>query len=272
MITASRLYLGLVLASVVGMPFSTAAAALVPSSIMDVTAINAVGDGQNPGDGVVTGLQTNVGLIDASSLIGVTLTGFSDDTQVTALTERGLASFPSPNRSVVEDLNVDSALANYATMSFDFNAPVVNRPGAEIFIVDIGRDTDEFSATIAGVTKDYAVNEDKGSSTDERFFQVWTSTVLGSNYSSVAELDAAAFSAGNNAQSGRRVTLIDLSDFGLANGDSTTAISLASTDGHDIALVAGLNFVIPEPASATLFSLLAGLGVACSGRLRPERG
>lgn len=254
----------LVLASVASAP----AATLAPSNITTITALNAIGLGNMPTDGGLISLETDGvgagGLLTSDNLIGVEVNGFTDANQAQLSTPQGVAGVDPARETYGEDFNVDTGILNYETLDMTFVSPVLNRPGADIVVIDIGRDfNDEFDVTIDGVTVTVANNSDVSEGA-ERFFSIWTSTQ--SVFASVADLNAATFNLANGgATSERPINLLDLSDFGVAAGDSVSAIALASS-GHDLMLVAGFAAPIPEPSSMLLL-----LGVAAPGLCRRRR-
>lgn len=256
-------------------PTVSASAALVPANITTVTALNAVGNGGSLGNGNLTSIETDGtglgGVIMPSGLIGVSVTGFTDSNAAQIGTARGGTPVPTPVQAAVEDFNIDTGILNYDTISLSFNSPVENRPGADIIVVDIGRDTaDAFDVTINGQTNSIAAGSDVFDG-PERSFSVHTATT--SSFSSVADLNAASFTVNSGFQTSERpVNLLDLSDFGIADGDAVTLITFANpspgVSGHDIMLVAGFAAAVPEPSSLLFFSVLSTAAVVRNRRRR----
>ncbi|QNN22572.1 PEP-CTERM sorting domain-containing protein [Planctomycetales bacterium ZRK34] len=236
----------------------TAGAKAAPVDITDITNVS-LGSG-----GVVNSMTVQIGggpgtdTLLQSDLINVTLTGYtdSDNAQLT-LTDGG--SVPSPVASVVEDFSIDSGIANPSSATFTFNAPVVNRPGADIILVDVGGNNDALTVAIGSEDVAYIASTADYSGFAGRAFDIMQSDG-GGPFTSVSDLNNATFSlASSTSSSNRNFLLIELDDFLVASGDSITALTITASEYDPMAVFGIAYTAIPEPASMTLFAAAGGL-------------
>ena len=182
----------------------------------------------------------------ASRLINVTLTDV-DDTSIQLIYFRNTA-LPLDRSSLIEDISLNTGIANLKSGEFTFNAPVVNRPGIDFVIFDYGGQNEAFSITLNSVTQGYSTLDTTVSAS--LLAELYSTT---DPVTTVAELEAVNFPT--NADSSASITGaigIDLDDFSLATGASATSFLFTSTN-VDPLLIVGL------PAVPTPSALPAGL-------------
>lgn len=212
-------------------------------------------------------IEVNGGTVAADALVLSTLTAANDvnGTQIIVGLED---SPPSPNSAVMSDLSLTSGLLNVQNTTFTFEQPVRNIPGIDLIVFDWGgfASNDELTITINGITSG-VLNPDGSLPSGYSFLQGAPSQRLdgdifanGSNYSTVAELDALTLTgSGDSTNVTSGVLGIDLDNFNVDANASITEISLTDTDSTtDPTLVAGIA-AIPEPQS---YALALGL-LAC---------
>lgn len=198
----------------------------------------------------------------AGDLVLGTLTSVSTDT---SLFLPWNTSVPADVSGVIDnDLTIDNGLGNPSSISFTFDTPILNLANSDdFFLADFGgsNDAHEISingqtVTISGGTQDFAtpsnvdiaILNDTPASTDPD------------------DLDGLAWSVSGRSQAPINFNAYDLSDFGIAEGDSAVSMTVTSADGLDPMVIGGFQ-AIPEPSSAAL--VLLGLGlVGVSGRRR----
>lgn len=197
-----------------------------------------------------------------SELINVTLTGYTDaDAAQLTVTDGG--SVPSPVASVVEDFSIDSGIANMSSATFTFNAPVANRPGADIILVDVGQSSDALTVTIAGESDSISAGSHDFVGFGGRAFDIYQSDD-GGPFNTVADLNGESFTISNSSSnSSRNFILIELDDYLVAEGASVTELTITASV-YDPMAVFGL--VVPTPAA--LPAGLAMLGLVAARRRR----
>lgn len=192
------------------------------------------------GDGPVT--------IDAADLINVRLTAISDVQRINP----GPAPEIGQRHHVLEDLDIRSGVINAPNLSFDFLAPVINGPGADILIFDWGTSNDPFDITINGVTMTIGVN-----SSLHILQSVKNQPQVQAEFSSrPGHLDEFQNNEGfvtATSESSVNVIPLDLSIFGLLEGQAATSLTISNGAGLDVQAILGLP--IPEPTSLALLAM-----------------
>lgn len=194
--------------------------------------------------GTVTSISLNGVVVPQSELINTRLTAFSDaNAAQIALADN--ASPPAQISDVLSDFSVHSGVANFDTLELAFDAPVVNGADApDLVLVDIGSPMDSFQLTINGTTLPIASGSQDYAS-GRLDFDLYQSTNSGST-GTVAALDAETFVLqSGSAQTFRTFRLIDLSDFGLAEGEAITKISITNNESSTFDLMAAFGFTVP---------------------------
>lgn len=222
---------------------------------------------------------SNYGTFSGTTLQSVTLNGITYTTG--QLTQISMTSFvgasalgllqtnagavnptESERRAFIEtDWSGDTGILNPSTAanSFvaNFNAPVLNLPGADMFLYEVNPGTtgNGFAITINGnevviATTDYG-SSGKSNNSD--------ALTLGTTPTSLNELLTNTASFGLDLNQNILGVAIDFSDFGVSSGDTVSNFSLRSTDfalAVDPVIIAGVTSV-PEPS--TYAALLGGL-------------
>lgn len=170
---------------------------------------------------------------------------------------------------LMEDRSLTTGYASLRSLTLSFLEPVVNRPGADIYLFELSpTETGRLDVTLNSQTINIAGAVEGGNfaltgAVVDR--DIWRSTTLAS---SVAILEgitigsAAAQWRVPNDPTASNVTLgyhgIDLSNYGVNLGDSVSSITLAGDSHWDITAVMA---VIPEPSTIILvvMGLAAGL-------------
>lgn len=194
-----------------------------------------------------------------TNFIGVDLTAYNAGTSLSfQIQPDGTpAATGSAATALLEDLSLTSGYAGLRDYSFDFLNPVVNIPGPEIFIFDFSPaaiESDALNVTINSQT----INENSGGSqvledSGLRIDADGFTNVLASSIFQLENLSdwALAYPNWNNAVIS--YFAVDLSDYGVAPGGTTSSIQMTSNQSWDVTAVVA----VPEPASAAV--LLLGL-------------
>lgn len=207
----------------------------------------------------------------AAELIGVDVKDpFSDGAAYEVIAGVGGSNPAAGTRAaLIEDLKMDSGFLNLEVWSVNFNAPIFNRPGFDLVLVDWSNsaDGDSFnvSLTSGGATVNYntttsgKVLSASGSTVTSRF-------ASGTSVANLAAAESVALSANGTTSVSNFVFVgIDLTALGVASGASISDLYFSGGSGIDPVSIFGLPNV-PEPASIGLLS--AGLLVM----LRRRRG
>ncbi|QNN21853.1 hypothetical protein HED60_06055 [Planctomycetales bacterium ZRK34] len=177
----------------------------------------------------------------ASRLINVTLTDV-DDSSIQLIYFRDTA-LTSDRSSVIEDLSINTGIANLMSGEFMFNAPVVNRPGIDFVLFDFGGQNEAFSITLNSVTQGYSTLDT--TVITGLLIEAYSTT---DPVTTVAELEAVSFPANTDSSASLTGAIgIDLDDFGLATGASATSFLFTSTN-VDPLLIVGLP-AVPSPSA-----------------------
>ncbi|WP_269522594.1 hypothetical protein [Coraliomargarita parva] len=212
------------------------------------------------GDDLAT-ITLNGTVYDAASLINSTLTAVTDNNGGLLYNDTSAPATPS---SVMSDLSVTSGLLNINSATFTFDEPIVNGAGLDLFILDWGAfGGDTFEITINGATLSNSEFGSYGSLYVPNSDILDTTIFTSAGFSSVADMNAALYTAGNISSTYSGGWALDLSGFGVADGASITSLTITDIGGATIdpMMVMG----IPEPGS---YALLLGfaLGAVCLGR------
>jgi len=264
--------LGIVAAALIGCVLSTEP---LFASLLGITVADASsGDYELTSASVIRG---DVGLVTYTpdQFIGVELVGWqSIGDPILTGRNHGLAAVGDRAALLDGDWRVDTGLLNPFTnvgpnengqtpqfvAGVQFLKPLTNFMGADILFFELGTG-DGVDITINGITKNYAAGTAGG----------WTPNLLtgmpfdrysstSGNVLSLAQLESRtnftlAENTGTSAVAG---LAIDLDDFGIARGASTSfmAWEATSTSRVDVVAIAGLP-PVPEPASITVVVLVA---------------
>jgi hypothetical protein len=176
----------------------------------------------------------------------MTMTAYSTYADNANYYERGIV-YPAPGHraaGVFENFAVYSGVLNLEApgsgqqLAFDFDLPVLNLPGIpELMISELGGG-DTVTITINGTTNSYAVN---GSA-------LGTGAVDVSRMNNLDHTSLAAWEADDDATAQPTWTsapfgtvMIDLADFGVADGGSVGSMTINGDGNVDPALIAGFN-------------------------------
>ncbi|MDF3130467.1 PEP-CTERM sorting domain-containing protein [Kiritimatiellaeota bacterium B1221] len=227
--------------------------------------------------GTSTDDTDNYGTFSAQTLSSVTLNGITYDTsdlvQVTLTAWKGasVGQFLQYNNGPVTldeaarrafletDWSGNTGIINPSTSAgsagFNFNTPVKNIAGADMFLYEINSSTpDSFQITIDGTTVNVTGAEYGNSGTSTANADVINFSNAPSNLTNL--LTNTTTSGSNNINQTIHGVGIDFSDFGIALGATVSSFTLNSSSSgatFDPVIIAA----VPEPASLWLLSLAA---------------
>lgn len=265
----------------------TIASLLAVAALLGLTNLTEAAISVQRSGATVTGITLTRGAEDCTytvadgGLINVQLTSFAAYNASSLLIPYGSTYPASGSRhTLLEDWRLDSGVINPAVsataMGVTFNAPVFNVAGADILLFEYAGDRgitpDPVQFKINGVTKSYAGSLASLvlSNSPKEFTCNTVKTRSGSTditVTSLAALESAslALSSTGEVTQGVTVLAIDLSDYGVALGQSVSSMTFGSTGSTvtiDPVLIVGL---VPEPAT---LGLLAAGGLALLRRKR----
>ncbi len=204
-----------------------------------------------------------------TSFIGVDMTDFNmynaSNTKAYQIVAAGTGPFYGTAASgLMEDLSLTTGYSGMYNLSFDFDTPVVNRTGADIFLFEIiGTETSNvLNVTLNGMTINEAVGGNpfvaSGTIVDATSR---TGKPSGTGFPpyTVALLEAvSAWESPASIVDADIVYLaLDLSDYGVANGGSVSNIVLAGDGQYDITGVVGLANIPESSTYAMIFGACA---------------
>lgn len=195
-----------------------------------------------------------------NAFVGYSVTAYGGSTgggtRRVLATENGSPFTPTNNRAaLLESTALDEGFVNIVSMNIQFDTPVVNGTGNDIFLLDIGTG-DSLSFTINSTTNNHVAADFTTSLVSGVSIQLQGSP-SGSAPTDLTSLESFAITFSDSPSNFDVAGLaIDLSDFGVANGGTVSSISVSSGAGLDPLFVGA---VVPEPSTYALVGI--GLSV-----------
>ncbi|MEM6332675.1 MAG: PEP-CTERM sorting domain-containing protein [Planctomycetota bacterium] len=258
-----------------------ALAAAAGTTALPVSAAIVTGTTLGGPDGrTLTSVELDGQAFDSSEFVNGSLTAIVDDNASVVTSAAG--TLPSPNTADIVDGDIITGIANFDSVTFTLDTPVVNDGSVVLLFTDIGRSSAD--ANLAAFDAfDIFVNGDVATTLSVSATDATAAATVGTNVpfdlftggavASVADLNGATLSqAANDANSNIGLVAIDLAD--ILGGVDGTVVTSFTIENPGAAGAAGIDVteafavVVPEPGSLALLGLSA---VMLAGRSRRHR-